>query len=116
MRRLGHQPQGMNFAANGLLAVGASPGRWLTLKKIEGMVARVGTFVLDIGTLNGDRVDRVLRAGKSSSSRRIPVSLDPLGFGIAASGPARSAPTDASPKLGPENPGQRIGGALSVPH
>lgn len=72
---------GMNDVANSLIAIGASP---FMADEIE-EVAEINTFsdglVLNIGTLNRERLKSMLVAGKSANDNQVPVVLDPVGVG-----------------------------------
>jgi hydroxyethylthiazole kinase len=71
----------MNSSANILLALGASPVMAHSLDEVEDMAAFAGALVLNIGTLEKDWVDAMIRAGRVANDRNIPVILDPVGSG-----------------------------------
>jgi hydroxyethylthiazole kinase len=74
----------MNYTANALLAMGASPVMAHALSEVEEMVAWAGALVLNIGTLTEDWVDSMIRAGRKASDLGTPIILDPVGSGATA--------------------------------
>lgn len=71
----------MNYTANILLAIGASPVMAHSIKEVEEMTAIAGALVLNIGTLQDDWVNSMICAGKTANKKGIPVVLDPVGAG-----------------------------------
>jgi hydroxyethylthiazole kinase len=71
----------MEFSANALLAVGASPVMAHATEEVEEMVGLAGALVLNIGTLSAPWIDAMLAAGRAASRRAIPIVLDPVGAG-----------------------------------
>ncbi len=71
----------MNFAANVLLAVGASPVMSHAREEVADMAAQAQALVLNIGTLEPVWVDAMHMAARTAAERRIPVVLDPVGVG-----------------------------------
>jgi hydroxyethylthiazole kinase len=71
----------MNYTANALLAMGASPVMAHAPNEVEEMVDLAGTLVINIGTLSDMWVNAMLIAGKKASQRSIPIILDPVGAG-----------------------------------
>jgi hydroxyethylthiazole kinase len=71
----------MNFTANALLALGASPVMAHAAEEVEEMVGLAGALVLNIGTLSPAWVESMVLAGKAARRRGIPVVLDPVGCG-----------------------------------
>ena len=71
----------MNFTANALLAMGASPVMAHAAAEVEEMVSLAGALVLNIGTLTEEWVESMIRAGRKASACKIPVVLDPVGSG-----------------------------------
>ena len=71
----------MNYTANALLAMGASPVMAHAPNEVEEMVGLAGALVLNIGTLTDEWIDSMLTAGKAAVARRLPVVLDPVGSG-----------------------------------
>jgi hydroxyethylthiazole kinase len=74
----------MNFTANALLAMGASPVMAHAADEVEEMVSLAGALVLNIGTLTEEWVASMIRAGRKASARKIPVVFDPVGSGATA--------------------------------
>lgn len=71
----------MNYTANALLAMGASPVMAHAPEEVEEMVSLAGALVLNIGTLTGEWVSSMIKAGKKANELKIPVILDPVGSG-----------------------------------
>lgn len=71
----------MNYTANALLALGASPVMAHSEDEVEEMVALAGALVLNIGTLTPKWVDSMIRAGRKANELGVPVVLDPVGSG-----------------------------------
>lgn len=74
----------MNYTANALLAMGASPVMAHALKEVEEMVAHAGALVLNIGTLSPEWVDSMIAAGRQATAKKIPIVLDPVGAGATS--------------------------------
>ncbi len=73
-----------NFSANGLLAIGASPIMADSVDEMDELAAISSAVVLNIGTLNANKVEAMLVAGKSANRAGVPVVLDPVGAGVTA--------------------------------
>ncbi len=71
----------MNYTANALLAMGASPVMAHAHNEVEDMVAFAGALVLNIGTLSDDWISSMIKAGKKASQLDTPIILDPVGSG-----------------------------------
>ena len=71
----------MNYTANALLAMGASPVMAHAPNEVEDMVAFAGALVLNIGTLTDDWISSMIKAGKKASELGTPIILDPVGSG-----------------------------------
>jgi hydroxyethylthiazole kinase len=71
----------MNYTANALLAMGASPVMAHAQKEVEEIVSRAGALVLNIGTLNENWIVSMLKAGRKASQQNTPIVLDPVGSG-----------------------------------
>jgi hydroxyethylthiazole kinase len=71
----------MNFTANVLLALGASPVMAHAIEEIEEMVGLAQALVINIGTLSQPWVDSMLKAARVARERSIPIVLDPVGAG-----------------------------------
>jgi hydroxyethylthiazole kinase len=78
----------MNYTANALLAMGASPVMAHAINEVEDMVAFAGALVLNIGTLPDDWVAAMIKAGRKASALETPIILDPVGAGAT---PLRTA-------------------------
>ncbi len=78
----------MNYTANALLAMGASPVMAHAINEVEDMVAFAGALVLNIGTLTDDWVAAMIKAGRKASALETPIILDPVGAGAT---PLRTA-------------------------
>lgn len=70
-----------NFAANALLAVGASPMMSSCHEEMAEMVGISGALTVNIGTLNAYEFEGMLLAGKAANRLGIPVVFDPVGVG-----------------------------------
>ncbi len=71
----------MNFNANVLLAVGASPVMSHAHEEVRDMVAIVDALVLNIGTLDAYTVESMKLALAAAAERPIPTVIDPVGAG-----------------------------------
>lgn len=71
----------MNFNANVLLAIGASPVMAHALEEVEDMAGIAQALVLNIGTLEPDWIAAMKLALARARARDIPVVLDPVGAG-----------------------------------
>lgn len=71
----------MNYSANALLAVGASPVMAHAQEEVQDMVDIAQALVLNIGTLEPDWIEAMRLALKAARSRGVPVVLDPVGAG-----------------------------------
>ena len=71
----------MNFNANMLLALGASPVMAHAIEEVEDMVGISQALVLNIGTLDECWVRAMGLAKKRARSNGVPVTLDPVGAG-----------------------------------
>lgn len=71
----------MNFSANALLAIGASPVMAHALEEMESMVTIASALVINIGTLDSNWVKAMLLAGQTAHKLGKPIVLDPVGVG-----------------------------------
>ena len=71
----------MNYTANALLAMGASPVMAHAQNEVEDMVSFAGALVLNIGTLTDDWIASMVKAGIKASALGTPIILDPVGSG-----------------------------------
>lgn len=75
--------------ANMVLAIGGSPIMAQGIREVEDVTSICGSLVLNMGTLEEERVEAMLLAGKKAGSLHHPVILDPVG--VTASGFRRNA-------------------------
>lgn len=71
----------MNFTANALLAIGASPVMAHAAEEVEDMVGIAGALVVNIGTLSPQWVEGMKLAMKKAAASGKPIILDPVGAG-----------------------------------
>ena len=71
----------MNYTANVLLAMGASPVMAHAKEEVEEMVSFAGTLVLNIGTLSNAWIESMVAAGRKATKIGTPIVLDPVGSG-----------------------------------
>ena len=71
----------MNYTANVLLAVGASPVMAHAENEVEEMTSFASSLVLNIGTLTDTWVSSMIKAAKKASQLATPIVLDPVGSG-----------------------------------
>ena len=74
----------MNYTANALLAMGASPVMAHAQNEVEDMVSFAEALVLNIGTLTDDWIASMIKAGKKAAEQHTPIILDPVGSGATA--------------------------------
>jgi len=74
----------MNFTANALLSMGASPVMAHAEEEVEEMVSFAGALVLNIGTLSDGWIKSMLKAGRKASELKKPIILDPVGSGATS--------------------------------
>jgi hydroxyethylthiazole kinase len=71
----------MNFTANVLLALGASPVMAHAREEVEEMVGLANALVVNIGTLSTTWIESMVAAVRAAKGRSIPIVLDPVGAG-----------------------------------
>ena len=71
----------MQYTANALLALGASPVMAHAVEEMEEMASLADALVLNIGTLSTPWIEAMVVAGRTASRRGIPIILDPVGAG-----------------------------------
>ena len=71
----------MNYNANALLAVGASPVMAHAKEEVVDMVGIAQALVLNIGTLEPDWIESMRLALQAARARGVPGVLDPVGAG-----------------------------------
>lgn len=74
----------MNFSANALLAVGASPVMAHAADEVAEMSGIAGALVINIGTLDAEWVRSMLIAGKAKRAAGGVVVFDPVGVGATS--------------------------------
>jgi len=71
----------MNDTANVTLHVGALPVMAHAAEEVAEMTAQADALLLNTGTLDLERVESMLVAGRKANERGIPIVLDPVGAG-----------------------------------
>ncbi len=71
----------MNFTANVLLALGASPIMAHAPEEVEEMVGLSDALVINIGTLSSPWIASMAKAAKAAANCSKPILLDPVGAG-----------------------------------
>jgi hydroxyethylthiazole kinase len=71
----------VNDCANVTICIGASPVMAHAGDEVAEMVSMAGALVLNIGTLDDQQVDAMIRAGVKAGDMGIPIILDPVGVG-----------------------------------
>ena len=91
----------MNFSANVLLALGASPVMAHAEEEVEAMTGLAGALVINIGTLSAPWIRSMFKAGAAARARGVPVVLDPVGAGATPlrTGTARRLLEDLRPDV-----------------
>ena len=74
----------MNFTANTLLAMGASPVMAHAVNEVEEMVSFARALVINIGTLSNPWIEAMFLAGKKATEKGVPIVLDPVGSGATS--------------------------------
>jgi len=74
----------MNFTANTLLAMGASPVMAHACNEVEEMVSFARALVINIGTLSDPWIEAMFLAGRKANKLGVPVILDPVGSGATS--------------------------------
>lgn len=69
----------INDCANITLALGASPLMSYSYEEVEEVVKMASSIVINIGTMNSEKIDLFLKAGKLANEYNKPVVLDPVG-------------------------------------
>lgn len=71
----------MDFNANALLAMGASPVMAHALEEVEEMCSLASALVLNIGTLSESWIKSMVLAAEKAASLKKPIIFDPVGSG-----------------------------------
>ena len=69
----------INDCANITLALGASPLMSYSKEEVEEVVSIASSVVINIGTMNSERLELFIKAGKAANKFNKPVVLDPVG-------------------------------------
>lgn len=73
-----------NDCANVTLAIGASPVMADDINEVQEMTAISSALVINLGTLNKQRLESMLAAAHKANELGIPIVLDPVGVGATA--------------------------------
>lgn len=71
----------MNFTANVLLALGASPVMAHAPEEMDELVALANSLVINIGTLSSPWVESMFQAAEAARRHGVPIVIDPVGAG-----------------------------------
>lgn len=71
----------MDFIANGLLSIGASPIMSQSRYDVEELLSLVSSVVVNIGTLNDEFIDLCKHTCRVANTLNKPIILDPVGVG-----------------------------------
>lgn len=74
----------MDFIANGLLSLGASPIMSLAKEEMEDLIKLASCVVINIGTLTSDFMELAHFASSLANKKNKPIILDPVGAGATA--------------------------------
>lgn len=74
----------MDFIANGLLAIGASPVMSHATEELEEMIGLASAIVINIGTLDHKDVETYSKAATIANKLDKPIVLDPVGAGATS--------------------------------
>ncbi len=73
----------MDFVANGLLSLGASPVMSNAVQETEDLIKHAGSVVINIGTLDEAFIQLCHKACHVANAFKIPIILDPVGVGAS---------------------------------
>src|SRR3990167_9799308 len=73
----------MEFVANGLLSLGASPIMTCALPEIDELIAISNAIIINIGTLNHEFIQMCKHACTTANRLGKPIILDPVGVGAS---------------------------------
>ena len=71
----------MDFVANCLLSIGASPIMSTCQKELEALIIHADVIYINIGTLNEAWIQQAIHAVKFANKHHKPIVLDPVGCG-----------------------------------
>ena len=74
----------MNFSANALLSIGASPVMSRAPEEVAQMASYANALVLNLGTPEVQSLKAMLIAGKAANEKGIPVIYDPVAVGATS--------------------------------
>lgn len=74
----------MDFVANGLLSIGASPVMSTATEEIEALMHYAKAVVINIGTLNQEFISLCHHTCKIANQLNIPIIFDPVGAGATS--------------------------------
>lgn len=74
----------MNIAANGLLAIGASPLMSFCPEEMEEIVGISSALAINIGCLDSQQINAMHKAAEAANAQDKPWVLDPVGAGASA--------------------------------
>ena len=73
----------MDFIANGLISLGASPMMTKSVEELEDLITISHAMVINIGTLDGDFLKTCDKACELANKHHKPIVLDPVGAGAS---------------------------------
>jgi hydroxyethylthiazole kinase len=73
----------MDFVANGLLSIGASPIMSKAPQELEDLIKIANVVVINLGTLNPEFIELCLHACTLANQSKKPIILDPVGAGAS---------------------------------
>jgi len=74
----------VNLVANVTLCTGALPVMAHAVEEVEEMASVASSLVINMGTLDPEWIEAMVRAGKEANRRNIPVVFDPVGAGATS--------------------------------
>lgn len=74
----------MEFTANVLLALGASPVMAHAIEEVEEMCSIANCLVINIGTLSAPWIESMHKSFEIAKKRKIPIVFDPVGAGATS--------------------------------
>ncbi len=74
----------MDFVANCLLSIGASPIMSTCQKELEALIIHADVIYMNIGTLNETWIQQAMHAVKLAKKHHTPIVLDPVGCGATS--------------------------------
>ena len=86
----------MNFSANALLAIGASPVMAHAVEEMDDMVGIASALVINIGTLDAEWVRGMLKAGRAAHHMGSPSCSTPWAQELHPTAPRRLGKSSAS--------------------